>query len=384
MHSDFPNLFSPRVSRLQHASVPLLFFLLGMVMATWSARIPAVRDAAHLNPAQLGIVLLGGGIGAVLAFPLAAWQIAHYGARRAALYSGLALLLLLPLLAFVSSMLLLVVAMGLFGAAISCFDVAVNAVSAEVERAAGRSMMSLLHAWFCVGTFAGALFGSVMAGIHITPLLHFGIVAIVLLLPLWMGFHVLPCDRPDPSAGKKHFALPHGPLVALGIICFCGAVAEGSIADWSGVFMRDQLGATESVAPLAFAAFSLLMLGARLIGDRLKDRFGARRLVAITTLIAASGIFIAVFASNVPLAIAGFALTGLGLAGVFPFTFSAAGQHGATALAAVATMGYSGGLIGPPVIGFIANTFGLQAALGFIGLLGVAIAIAAGRASLLK
>ncbi len=148
--------------------------------------------------------------------------------------------------------------------------------------------------------------------------------------------------------------------------------------------MKDQMLATEGVAPLGFAAFSALMLVARLIGDRLKDRFGARRLVALGALLAAVGIFIAVLAVNVPMAIAGFSLAGAGLAAVFPFVFSAAGRHGSTALAGVATMGYSGGLIGPPIIGFIAHGFGLQAALAFIGLLSIAIAAAASRARWLE
>jgi fucose permease len=161
-------------------------------------------------------------------------------------------------------------------------------------------------------------------------------------------------------------------------------MAEGAIADWSGVFMKDRLGATEAVAPLAFAAFSAAMLVVRLVGDRLKDRFGARRVVAYGAALAAIGLFVPVAADGVALAIGGFALAGAGLAGVFPFVFSAAGRHGSTALAGVATMGYGGGLFGPPAIGFIANAFGLQVALGFVGLLGVAIALAAGRARWLR
>jgi MFS family permease len=173
-------------------------------------------------------------------------------------------------------------------------------------------------------------------------------------------------------------------LIILGVIGFCGAMAEGSIADWSGVFMKDQLAADDGVAPLAFAGFSALMLAARLVCDRLKDRFGARRVVALGALLAAVGVVIAVLGFNVVLTIAGFALTGAGLAAVFPFVFSAAGRHGATALAGVATLSYSGSLIGPPLIGFLAQGWGMQAALAFIALLSVAIACMASRAALLE
>lgn len=371
-------------SRWQRAAVPLLFLLLGAVFATWAARIPAIRDALQLNAAQLGVVLLCGGIGAVLAFPLAAGLVGRYGARRAAWFAGLWLLLMVPALAWSPSAGMLMTAMTGLGAAASCFDVAINAVGAAAEKAAGRSIMSQLHAWFCVGTLAGALLGSAMAAAGIAPALHFGVVALALVVPLAIGYGALPPDRPDGRVARKHFAMPHGPLVALGVICFCGAMAEGSITDWSGVFMKDQLHTGEGAAPLAFAAFSALMLAARLVGDRLKDRFGARLLVTVGAALAALGLFIAVLALDAALTIAGFALAGAGLAGVFPFVFSAAGRHGPTALAAVATMGYSGGLFGPPIIGFIAHGFGLQAALGFIGLLSVAIALAAWHARWLE
>jgi MFS family permease len=372
------------VSRLQQAAIPLLFLLLGMVFATWAARIPAIRDALHLSPAQLGMVLLCAGIGAVLAFPLAAWLIGHFGARRAAWYSGFSLLVMLPGLAWSSNLTCLMAVMVGLGMSASCFDVAINAVAAEAEKAAGRSIMSLLHAWDSVGTLGGALLGSAIASIGISPSLHFSAIAVLLAIPLWLGYQALPFDQPDAALGKKHFALPHGPLVALGIIGFCGAMAEGSITDWSGVYMRDQIGATEGVAPLAFAAFSALMLMARLIGDRMKDRFGARRLVVAGGILAAIGLFIAVLAVNTTMAIVGFALTGAGLAVVFPFLFSAAGRHGPAALAAVATMSYSGGLIGPPVLGFIANSLGLQATIALLGLLSLAIAAAATRARWLE
>lgn len=371
-------------SRLARFAAPFLFILLGVIYASWAARIPAIRDGLLLNPAQLGLVLLGAGFGAVLSFPLAAWMVDRFGGPRAAWYAGLGLLTILPCLALAPNLILLImIAFGL-GAASGCFDVAINAIGTEQEKQAGRSTMSLLHAWFCVGTLSGALLGSLMAGLSITPLMHFGIVAGVLLPALYVSSHALPSTRAPHDPTRKLFAIAHGPLVMLGIIGFCGAVAEGSIADWSGIFMTDRLHVHDGVAPLAFAGFACLMLLARLICDPLKDRFGARRIVSLGALIAAVGIFIAVLAINVPLTIAGFALAGAGLASVFPFVFSAAGRHGSTALAAVATFSYSGGLMGPPVIGFLAQGWGLQAGLAFVGILAVSIAVAASRARWLE
>jgi len=371
-------------TRMRQAALPLLFLLLGVIYASWVSRIPALRDNLQLDPASLSLFLLGGGIGAVGSFPLAAWLVGHYGARRACWYAGLALLATIPCLALAPSLPLLMLAMLCLGVCSSCFNVAINALGAEAERLAGRSIMSQLHAWFCVGSLSGALLGSAIAGMEIGPLLHFGLVALCVLVPLRLCYRALPNDRPQFIAGKKHFALPHGPLIALGVVAFGGAIVEGSVADWSGVYMKDRLSAGDGVAPLAFACFAAMMLLTRMVGDKLKESFGARRVVAGGALTAGLGMLVALLASQAPLAIAGFALTGAGVATIFPFIFSAAGRHGPTALAGVTTMGYTGGLIGPPIIGFLAHGFGLPAALSLVGVLCIAVALAAGRARWLE
>ncbi|GAA4032969.1 MFS transporter [Actimicrobium antarcticum] len=367
----------------EQVALPILFILLGSLFATWAARIPALRDALQLNAAEVGLVLLCSGIGAVLSFPLASWLVSRHGARRAALWSGMLALALVPCLALAPRQGWLMLAMFGMGAGASCFDVAINAIGAEVERAAGRSIMSLLHAWFCLGTFGGALLGSAMAGLQVTPLLHFSVLCGAFALPLWLSYRALPADRIDPDQERKHFMLPHGALVTLGLIAFCGAMIEGSIGDWSGIYLTDHLGAAAGVAPLGFAVFSGVMLLARLVGDPLKDRFGARPILVVGAAIATAGVVLVIAAPQLALAFAGFALLGVGVAAVFPFIFSAAGKEGPNALAGVATMGYSGGLIGPPVIGFLAHGMGLQVALGFIGVLTLMVMLAAGKARLL-
>lgn len=366
--------------RRQRFAIPSLFILLGVIYASWAARIPAVRDNLHLSPAMLSVVLLCGGAGAVLSFPLAAWLNAHSGPRRGAAYAGAGLLAGLLCIALAPNLPLLMISMAMLGAGISCFDVAINALGAAAEKRAGRSIMSLLHAWFCVGTFSGALLGSAMAGAGVPPFEHFGVLAILLAVLLHRCYRNLPDDRTVRVRGERLFVVPHGPLVVLGVIAFCGAIVEGSVGDWSGVYMKDALGASDGLAPLAYAGFSGLMLLARLFGDRLKEAVGARSVVACGALLAAIGIFIAVGAASVPYAILGFALAGGGVSMVFPFVFSAAGRHGSTALAGVATLGYSGNLIGPPIVGFLAQGWGLQAALAFVGILCVGVALAASRA----
>jgi MFS family permease len=167
---------------------------------------------------------------------------------------------------------------------------------------------------------------------------------------------------------------------ALGALCCCAAIAEGAITDWSGVYLRDQVGSSQGQAPLAFAAFSACMLAVRLRADRLKDAYGARLVVAAGAATAAAGLLLASAAVDVPATIAGFGVAGAGLAVVFPFIFSAAASDGPAAMAGVATLGYSGVLVGPPLIGFVAQARGLQAAVIMIALIAIAIAAGAARA----
>ena len=371
---------------LSTAALPLLFALLGLVFATWAGRIPAVRDLLHLSSGQLGFVLLCAGIGGLASFPLAAWLVARHGQARAALVGGLALVSALPCIGWSAHPLALMGALGLLGAAASCFDVAINAIGAAAEKRAGRSIMSMLHAWFCVGTVLGALGSSAMASLGVSPRWHFSVLAAALVLPLaWACRRLMtPASVRGPARPGPAFGLPPRPLLVLGLLGFCGAIAEGGIADWSGVFMQDRIGAAAGVAPLAYAGFSGAMLLLRLVADRFKDRFGARRVVGIGGMVAAIGIGLALPGWNAGLTIAGFALAGAGLAGVFPFVFSAAGRHGPTALAGVATISYTGGLVGPPFIGFIAEAAGLTLALGTLAVLCIVMALAAFRAHSLK
>ena len=405
----------------RNTCLPFLFGLLGLVFAAWAARIPTVRDGLHLNAGQLGLALLCAGVGGLVSFPLAAGMVARYGPARAALCAGLALVVALACIGCSASLVALMASLGLLGVSASCFDVAINAIGAVAEKKAGRSIMSRLHAWFCVGTVSGALTGGLAAGQGVTPQVHFLILASVTALPLWAACRMLgmaevhevqaavdgtpdisgnstgnPAGNPSdkPSRNTRFRLLPR-PLLILGLIGFLGAIVENGIADWSGLYLHDQMDAGVGVAPLGFAAFTGAMLVMRLVADGLKDRFGARRIVAAGGLLAVAGIGVAVGAqvlvvaaagrqdAILPLATAGFAFAGAGLAGVFPFVFSAAGSAGPRTLAGVATLSYFGALVGPPVLGFLAQWAGLQAALGSLAALCLVLAAIAARAQAL-
>jgi MFS family permease len=376
--------FSLAQVQAQSFALPVLFALFGLIMGSWAGRIPALAANVHVSHAALSMVLLMGGLGAVVSYPISSWLMGNYGARKTLLVSGLALLADLVSIGMAPSVPRLMLSVLVLGITASTFDVAVNSAATRREKQTGKSELSRLHGLGCAGSLAGATLGSLMASMHIAPATHFLMLAAPLALLLWAAYQMLDADDAGEQVEKKKFSLPRGPLALLGAIGFLGSMVEGSIADWSGVFLREHFHATEGLAPLALSAFSVMMLTSRLCGDRFKARYGAKPLVTGGAMLGAAGLFFAVLSPNAYFALGGFAVAGLGLSLVFPFVFSAAGAQGPAALAGVASMAYTGSLMGPPAIGAIAQGLGMQAAISWIAVLALGIAWVAKRSHLLK
>jgi MFS family permease len=372
------------LTQSQHVALPALFALFGIIMGSWAGRIPAMAARVHVSHSALSMVLLCGGLGAVLSYPISSRMMGTLGARKTMLYSGLALLAVLVAIGIAPSVPLLMMAVLSLGITASTYDVAVNSAATSREKRTGKSELSKLHGLGCAGGLVGATLGSLMASLHIAPGTHFLMLAGPLALALYYAYTLLDADDAGLAVEKKSFSLPRGPLLFLGAIGFLGSMAEGSIADWSGVFLKEHFGASDGLAPLALSAFSVMMLLSRLVGDKLKGRYGARALVTSGSMLGAAGLFFAVLSPNAYCALFGFAVAGMGLSLVFPFVFSAAGAQGPVALAGVASMAYSGSLMGPPVIGAIAQGMGMQVAIGYVGGLAALIAFVASRSRMLK
>lgn len=368
----------------QQYSLPLVFALFGLIMGSWAGRIPALAAGVNVSHAALSMVLVCGGLGAVLSYPVSSFMMGRFGARKTILLAGLALLSVLVSIGMAPTVPRLMMSVLMLGVTASIFDVAMNSAAARREKVSGKSEMSRLHGLCCAGGLVGATLGSLMASLKIAPATHFLMLAGPLAVVLWMAYSVLEADEVGVQVEKKSFALPRGPLVLLGLLGFFGSMAEGSIADWSGMFLKEHFGASNGLAPLSLSAFSVMMLISRMFGDKLKERHGAKRLVSTGAMVASAGLFFAVLAPNAYVALIGFAVAGVGLALVFPFVFSAAGAQGPAALAAVASMAYSGSLMGPPAIGAVAHFIGMQAAIAYIGALSIVIAMVACRTRMLK
>ena len=274
----------------------------------------------------------------------------------------------------------LLLAVIVVGAANGVLDIAMNAQGVAVERGLAKRLFSSLHAAFSFGALFGGAAAAAAASAGIEPLPHLAVnaaVAAAAALVLARGL-----VRVEGTPGGPRFARPSRRLAALGVIAFCALLAEGSVYDWSGVYLSSEAGAAPGVAPLGLAAFSLTMGIGRLAGDAVAERAGSGTVVWAGALVGALGMALALARPLPAFAIVGFALLGAGLSVVFPLTLRAAGVHGdgaGPALAAVSTVGYVGFLAGPPLIGLLADAAGLRAALALVSALCLVAALTARR-----
>jgi hypothetical protein len=252
------------------------------------------------------------------------------------------------------------------GAANGVLDIAMNAQGLAVERAAGRTIFNSLHAAFSFGAFTGAGFAAGAAAAGIDPLPHLAVAAAAGAVAAYVASrHLLPSEA-DAEPGAPLFARPSHRLAALGAVAFAALLAEGAVFDWSGIYMDDEAGSSQALAPAALGVFSGCMAVGRLSADPVVGRRGAAAVACAGALLAAAGLGLALALATPPAAIAGFALMGAGLSAVFPLALRAAGSTGSTDLAAVSTVGYAGFLAGPPLIGLLAEASSLRAALGLV------------------
>ncbi|WP_188196325.1 MFS transporter [Nonomuraea sp. SYSU D8015] len=366
--------------RRERTAVYLLFFLAGAAVGTWTARIPAVKERLGLGDGEFSLALLAIAAGAVVGMTAVGRLVDRHGSHRvmipAALVQGLALV---PA-AYAGNLAVLAVSLLLFGLAHGVLDVSMNANAVEVERACGRPVMSSFHAVFSVGGFAGAATGGLFAHAGLSPAATFWSVgAVIAALAWWAARWAL---RPVPSAAPSSGGgrLPKGTLF-LGVLAFCCLVGEGAAADWSSVYLREDLGASPGFAAAGYAAFSVMMTAGRLAGDRLAAWFGPVPLVRFCGLLAAAGLGLALLSGHPVAGVAGFGCFGAGLSCIVPQVFSAAGHRdpafAGRALARVASIGYLGFLSGPVVIGAAGELAGLPRALAVPALLAAFVALAA-------
>jgi MFS family permease len=371
---------NPRSIDAARWAISTVFLLNGAGIGLWAAHVPTVQARMGIDTGMLSMVLLTVAAGALLAMPLMGGLTGRWGTRRMVLLSGFAFAAMTPLIMGAPSLPLLFIAAFLFGVSNGALDVAMNANASEVETARGLPTMSSFHGFFSLGGLFGAGIGGLLVGQglgHGQGALMVGVVtAVVLALsaPRVMGFAA------SHGAGS-HFSLPRGAALSLGLLALLCFAVEGALVDWSALLMQERTGATPASAALGFSAFSIAMAACRFAGDRLIVRFGALRIMVVGGLAMFAGLALAVASTHFVLSAVGFALVGLGAANVVPLLFGAAaripGMSAGNGVAAVATLGYGGLLLAPPVLGWVAMHSSIMVALGGLSLSGLVIALSA-------
>jgi MFS family permease len=350
-------------------------------VGSWFARIPEVQTALGLSEATLGLVLLGMPVGTLVVMPLTGWLVARWGAGTvtlvAALGQGLPFLLL-PVVGHALTLAIVLFGVGLVNGTL---NVAMNARANAVEEGRESAIMSTCHGFFSIGGMVGAGVGSAAAAVGLPMGWQY-------FLLIGGGALIVGTHRSGLLAGDDGhvtgpvFAVPSSALLGLALLLFCILLAEGSVSNWSAVYLRNGLGASPGMAGLGYGAFSAAMALGRLHGDRLLERYEAGRVVQVGALLAAGGLGIGVLVGHPLSGIAGFFVQGLGFAVLVPAVYRAATQASEMApgasIAAVASAGYIGLFTGPPLLGFVADGVGLPGAIGVVALLAAIVALGAG------
>lgn len=382
-------------SQIARWAVALMFLANGFVMGVWATQIPLLLPRYDITKPVVGLLILGLGIGAVSAMLFSAKILARVGSRQMTRGFALALIPVLPLIVFAPNLATVAIAMMLFGGIAGSMDVAMNANAVAVERSLGRAIMSSSHGFWSVGGFFGGLGGGpVIAAVGAEGQALIAAAIVAALVALSWNFLA-----EEPRANTVVHAAGSGPkpespplfprhlgIWILALMSFFSMIPEGAVLDWSALYLLNEHGATVSQSGLAFGLFSGAMALLRFMGDGVRNRFGAVQTLRVSALIGAGGMFLAAIAPTPALAIAGFALSGIGVANMIPIIFSAAGNYpgvaAGTAISTVTMMGYSGILVAPSAIGFVAHEVGFRPTYIGLALFMVVVAAMAGRTSM--
>ncbi|EOY5051935.1 MFS transporter [Serratia marcescens] len=347
-----------------------IFFLAGLGMAAWAPLIPFVKARLGIDDGALGLLLFCLAAGSMAIMPFAGYLIAKLGCRAVLLGSGALLCVDLPLLALLDAPLLMGAALGVFGAVNGIMDVAMNSQAIIVERESGQAKMSGFHGFYSLGGIAGAGGVSLLLLAGLAPAQAIGLIAllIAILLLIVAGDLLAHGGIGERRRGGARWALAHGKILFIALLCFFVFLTEGAMLDWSALFLHAERGVAKSQAGIGFTLYAVAVACGRLYGDRLIGAVGRYRTLLLGSLCAAAGVLLTVTVPLASAAFGGLMLAGLGIANIVPILFNAVGNQKQVppgqAFPAVTLVGYLGLLTGPALIGFIANYTSLALAFG--------------------
>lgn len=346
----------------------LTFFIAGFVTATWAVIVPYARANTGVNEATLGTLLLCLGVGALIAMPLTGSLTTRFGCRRV-IVAALALVMLsTPLLAAISHPVLLGLVLLVFGIGVGVTDCAMNIQAILVEKASPAPLMSGFHGMYSFGGIAGAGLMTLLLTLGINVIVATMLITLTVIVLTALSYPGL-LTYANPREGAA-FAMPRGIVLLLGMVCFSVFLTEGTVLDWSAVYLTQVRDMPETLGGLGYTCFAVAMTAARMTGDRVVANLGRLTVVVGGAFTAAAGLALVIFIASWPLSLIGYILIGAGCANIVPVMFSAVGQQSvmpqSVAVPAMTTMGYLGVLSGPAVIGYVAHFSSLTLAFSFI------------------
>ena len=367
-------------------AVHLSFIVNGFAWGSYIVRIPDVKQQFEITNSQLGLTLLAGTVGVLLAMKPSGTIVAKYGSSQCVIVGTALLGITLFLLGFLLNYTWLVCSLFALGACAALHDIAMNTHGSTLEKVTGQSMMNGFHARFSIGGFLGAAYGGACSQFHIRPLIQLGLVAFIYFMMIpWLRKNLLPTDidKHDKSISTEEPRERAHIFYALGLLGFFASVCEGAASDWGAVLLRDTWNAAPFVSSIPYIVFSITMLTGRLYGDRITKKFSREWIVRWGGAIAGAGLIVGLLIGGTIGVSLGWAVLGLGVSVAIPSVFSAAGQIASTrfaghvspaaAVAVVGGVSYAGFLVGPPLIGFLADIVSLRWAMIVPALLALAM-----------
>jgi len=359
-------------------AVSLFYFCQGLAFASWASRIPDIKTALKLSDGQLGSLLFALPLGQLVTMALSGGLVTKFGSRKVLIVAAFLYVIALTNLGLAAEGWQLGAALFFFGVVGNMCNIAVNTQGVAAENLFDKPIMSSFHGAWSMAGFTGALIGLLMINLHVNPYMHFWIIALLVWMNIFINNKFLVVGvKPSPSNKQKLFSKPEGALMQLGVIGFCSMATEGAMFDWSGVYFKDIVHAPHALVPLGYASFMVMMASGRFVGDRLIGRLGKKTVLQVSGVLISGGMFIAVLFPFIMTAIIAFMLVGLGVATVVPTVYSVAGRNAklapGIALAMVSSVSYLGFLMGPPLIGYIAELASLRYSYAVIGIFGIVI-----------
>jgi MFS family permease len=368
-------------------AVTLFYFAQGICFSSWASRIPDIKTSLQLSEGQLGTVLLFLPVGQLLTMPFSGRLVTRLGSRKVLRIMGIAYALQLTNIALATHVWQLTLALFVFGVCGNMSNIAVNTQGVLAEQVYRRPIMASFHgAWSAAG-FTGALLGLLMGSLNIAPYPHFWLAAgIAISINLLFHSDLVNSRAADRKGAQPLFVRLGAKLIYLGIIGFCSMASEGAMFDWSGVYFKEVIETRPALVPLGYACFMIMMAGGRVVGDRLVLRFGRKRMMQICGAMISSGLLLSVLLPYLTAAIPGFMMVGFGVSIMVPSVYSAAGRVSGMApgraLAFTSGSSYLGFLMGPPLIGYIAEVSSLRYSYAVIAIFGLCISFMVSRLKL--